>query len=82
MRLLPTFSFELVSYAAGLSTMSLPSFLAATLVGVAAPAVALVGLGDALLMHQVAALSVFGALLLLMVAPLAWWSWAPRGGSG
>lgn len=81
-RLLPTFSFELVSYAAGLSTMSLPSFLAATLVGVAAPVVALVSLGDALLTHRIAALSIFGALLLLTVVPLAWWSWGPRGVPG
>lgn len=77
-RLLPTFSFELVSYAAGLSRMSLPAFLGATLIGVAGPAVLLVALGDALLEHQQFVLATFGVLLVITVVPLAWWGWGPH----
>ena len=77
-RLLPTFSFELVSYAAGLSRMSLPAFLGATLIGVSGPAVLLVALGDALLEHRQLVLATFGVLLVITVVPLAWWGWGPR----
>ena len=77
-RLLPTFSFEVVSYAAGLSRMSLPAFLVATLVGVAGPASLLVALGDALLGHPRLVLGVFGLLLAITVVPLVWWGWGPH----
>ena len=51
-RLIPTFSFELVSYAAGLSSMSLGAFVVATVAGVTLPVMALVGVGDAIVEHE------------------------------
>ena len=48
-RLLPLFSFDLVSYGAGLTTMSLKAFALATLVGMVPPTFALVYFGSSAL---------------------------------
>lgn len=77
-RLIPTFSFELVSYAAGLSSMSLGAFMVATLAGVALPVMALVAIGDALVEHERLALTAGSVLLGATVVPLLWWSFRGR----
>ncbi len=48
-RLLPVFSFDLVSYGAGLTTMSLKAFALATFVGMVPPTFALVYFGSSVL---------------------------------
>lgn len=74
LRLVPTFHFDLVSYAAGLTSMSLGRFAAATLVGMTPPVIAIVAVGDQLASRPALALAIFGTLLLLAVGPLTWWS--------
>lgn len=74
MRLVPTFHFDLVSYAAGLTSMRLVPFAAATLAGMAPPVIAIVTVGDQIDSSPILALSIFGALLAIVLVPLAWWS--------
>lgn len=74
LRLVPTFHFDLVSYAAGLTAMSLSRFAIATLVGMTPPVIAIVAVGDQLDAHPSVAIAIFGALVVLALGPLVWWS--------
>jgi len=78
MRLIPLFHFDWVSYGAGLSRMPILSFATATLVGMLIPVVAIVAVGDSLADSPLRAASIFGALVLLTVAPVVWWFWQRR----
>ncbi len=51
-RLIPVFSFEVVSYGAGLTNISLKAFAVATLVGMAPPTFALTYLGSSIISAQ------------------------------
>ena len=51
-RLVPVFSFDIVSYGAGLTKMSLKAFALATLVGMAPPTFAFTYLGSAVVTVQ------------------------------
>lgn len=73
MRLLPVFNFDWVSYAAGLTPMSLRTFSAATFAGMLLPVIAIVAVGDALLTNPGQAALIFGGLVLLAVLPLGFW---------
>ncbi len=73
-RLLPVFSFEWVSYAAGLTTMRSSTFVAVTTVGSAGPVMLLVAVGDLLVTHPGVAAVIFGGLAAVTVLPLAWWA--------
>ena len=77
LRLLPTFHFDWVSYAAGLSTLRLAPFALSTLIGMTPPVIAIVLVGDQLTSRPALALSIFGALVVAGLAPLVWWSIAP-----
>ncbi len=72
-RLLPVFNFDWVSYAAGLTSMSLRTFVVATAAGVFLPVVGIVYVGDQLLVHPGRAALVFGGLVLAVVLPLLYW---------
>ena len=74
MRLLPAFHFDWVSYAAGLSRISLCRFAAATLLGMIPPVIAIVAVGDLMIDQPATATALFGALALVTALPLAWWS--------
>ncbi len=78
MRLIPLFHFDWVSYAAGLSRISLLSFATATLIGMTPPVIAIVAVGDSLADSPLRAASIFGALILLTLTPLAYWLWRRR----
>ncbi len=80
-RLLPIFSFDLVSYGAGLTNMSLKAFAFATLVGMIPPTYALVYLGSStmtlqwpLILSGIAVVIVFVFLpKWIMQNQSAWW---------
>ncbi|MGE3857648.1 MAG: TVP38/TMEM64 family protein [Dehalococcoidia bacterium] len=78
MRLLPVFSFEWLSYAAGLTSMSGRRFLAVTMVGTLVPVVLLVGVGGLIATDPSAALAIFALLASSAIIPLAWWSLPAR----
>ena len=79
MRLLPVFNFDWVSYAAGLTQMSTRSFALATLLGMTAPVIGIVAVGDALVSDPSRAALIFGVLVGLAIFPLLWWSiWPDR----
>lgn len=73
-RLLPVFSFEWVSYAAGLTTMRASTFIIVTTVGTAGPVMILVAVGDLLVTRPAMAAGIFGGLAAITVLPLAWWA--------
>lgn len=79
MRLLPAFNFDWVSYAAGLTSMLVRTFAAATFLGMLPPVVAIVAVGD-LLVSRPASWSalIFGALFVLWAVPFLWWLRPPR----
>ena len=77
-RLLPVFSFDWVSYAAGLTSMSLRTFVVATAAGVFLPVVGIVYVGDQLLVRPERAALVFGLLLSAVLLPLLYWLWGER----
>lgn len=70
MRLLPVFNFDWVSYAAGLTSMSLGRFALATLVGMTPPVVAIVAVGANLTERPLLAGGIFAALLALALGPV------------
>jgi uncharacterized membrane protein YdjX (TVP38/TMEM64 family) len=71
MRLLPLFSFDWVSYGAGLSAIRFRVFMAATLLGMTPPVIAIVAVGATLPSSPWLAGTIFGALVLALVLPLA-----------
>lgn len=81
-RLVPVFSFDVVSYGAGLTNMSLPAFATATLVGMVPPTFALVYFGGALVSNQLPLVLAGGAMVaVFLLAPKlvlrhggAWWA--------
>ncbi len=73
MRLLPAFNFDWVSYAAGLTSMSLRTFASATFLGMLPPVVAIVAVGDLLVSRPRWSVLIFGALFMLWVGPFLWW---------
>lgn len=73
-RLLPVFSFEWVSYAAGLTTMRASTFVVVTTAGTAGPVMLLVAVGDLLVTRPGIAAATFGGLAAVTVLPLAWWA--------
>ena len=79
MRLLPVFNFDWVSYAAGLTAISLPVFAIATFVGMIPPVVAIVAVGATLSTSPIISVSIFALLVLAVVIPLIW-PWVPRPG--
>lgn len=79
MRLLPVFNFDWVSYAAGLTAISLPVFAVTTLVGMVPPVIAIVAVGATFSTSPVLAITIFVLLVLAVVVPLVW-PWVPRAG--
>ena len=73
MRLLPAFNFDWVSYAAGLTSMSVRTFAAATFLGMLPPVVAIVAVGDLLVSRPGWSALIFGALFVLWAVPFLWW---------
>ena len=71
-RLLPVFSFDIVSYGAGLTKMSLKAFALATFVGMAPPTFALTYLGSAVMTVQWP-LILAGGLLVVVFLVLPKW---------
>lgn len=78
MRLLPAFNFDWVSYAAGLTSMSVRTFAVATFFGMLPPVVAIVAVGDLLVSRPEWSALIFGALLMLWVVPFLYWLRPPR----
>ncbi len=73
MRLLPAFSFDWVSYAAGLTSMSVRAFAVATFLGMLPPVVAIVAVGDLLVSRPGWSALIFGLLFVLWAVPFLWW---------
>ena len=73
MRLLPVFNFDWVSYAAGLTRMSLAQFTLATFAGMILPVIGIVAVGDQLIANPARAVLIFGILAALAVLPFVWW---------
>jgi uncharacterized membrane protein YdjX (TVP38/TMEM64 family) len=73
MRLLPIFNFDWVSYAAGLTTISLARFAGATLVGMTPPVIAITAVGSTFTDKPIVAGALFGALIALTLGPVAVW---------
>ncbi|MBR74559.1 MAG: hypothetical protein CL872_06460, partial [Dehalococcoidaceae bacterium] len=69
-RFIPTFSFDLVSYCAGLTSMNALKFNIATFLGMFVPITALVFVGDALLTNPLLAFAVFGILIIAFFVPV------------
>ena len=69
-RLLPVFNFDWVSYAAGLTSISLPRFAAATFVGMIPPVVAIVAVGASLPNRPLLSAGIFAGLVALALGPL------------
>ncbi len=70
MRLLPVFNFDWVSYAAGLTAMSLPRFAIATLIGMTPPVIAITAVGSTYADDPVLSISLLAVLVLLATGPL------------
>ncbi len=73
MRLLPAFSFDWLSYAAGLTSMPVRTFAIATFLGTLPPVVAIVAVGDLLTTTPTWSIALFVILALLWAAPILWW---------
>ncbi len=71
MRLLPVFNFDWVSYAAGLTSISVRAFALATLVGMIPPVVAIVAVGATLPGNPRLAGTILAILVLAVLIPLA-----------
>jgi uncharacterized membrane protein YdjX (TVP38/TMEM64 family) len=68
-RLFPLFSFDWVSYAAGLTRMAYRSYALASLLGMVAPVVAIVYVGDVLLTHPGRSAAAFTGLVVWSALP-------------
>ncbi|MBA2247048.1 MAG: TVP38/TMEM64 family protein [Chloroflexia bacterium] len=79
MRLLPVFNFDWVSYAAGLTSISVRAFALATFVGMIPPVVAIVAVGATLPGNPVLAGTILAILVLAVLIPLAMPGFARRG---
>ncbi len=81
MRLLPVFNFDLVSYAAGLTTIALPLFALVTLVGMTPPVIAIVAIGSNYADRSVPSFAILGVLVLSTVGSLlvGWYRRRPAG---
>ena len=78
MRLLPVFNFDWVSYAAGLTSLSVRAFALATFVGMIPPVVAIVAVGATLPGNPVLAGTILALLVLAVLIPLAMPGFARR----
>lgn len=79
-RLVPLFSFALISYAAGLTSVTALRFLVASVIGMVPMTFVFAGLGHTLDIHPVWTV-VSGGLVLLVMTLMPWW-WHRRGRSG
>ena len=77
-RLVPVFSFALVSYAAGLTAVTLGRFLLASIIGMLPMTLVFVGLGQGFQIHPIASL-VAGALLLTVMMVVPYYARGPLG---
>lgn len=69
-RLIPLFSFALISYAAGLTAITTGRFLLASFIGMLPMTLVFAGLGQGLHVHPVLSISAgIGVLLVMMLAP-------------
>jgi uncharacterized membrane protein YdjX (TVP38/TMEM64 family) len=71
MRLLPLFSFDWVSYGAGISSIRFSTFAWATFFGMIPPVVAIVAVGATLPSSPLLAGTIFALLILALALPLA-----------
>lgn len=71
MRLLPVFNFDWASYAAGLTSIPVPVFALATLVGMILPVMAIIASGSTLPGSPVPAGSILAMLVLAVLISLA-----------
>lgn len=78
-RLVPLFSFALISYAAGLTSVTALRFLIASVIGMLPMTFVFAGLGHSLDVHPV--WTVLAAALVLLVMTLTPWWWHRRGQS-
>lgn len=78
-RLVPLFSFALISYAAGLTSVTALRFLIASVIGMLPMTFVFAGLGHSLDVHPV--WTVLAAALVLLVMTLTPWWWHRRGHS-
>ena len=69
-RFIPTFSFDLISYCAGLTSMNFIKFNLATFIGMVIPITGLVFVGDVLLTNPWLAFIVFGILVIAFIIPI------------
>lgn len=79
-RLVPLFSFALISYAAGLTSVTALRFLLASVIGMVPMTFVFAGLGHTLDIHPVWTVAA-GGLVLLVMTLMPWW-WHRRGRSG
>ena len=70
MRVLPVFNFDWVSYAAGLTSVSLPVFALATFIGMIPPVVGIVAVGATLSDNPALSGAIFSGLVVLAIGPL------------
>ncbi|MDQ3657155.1 MAG: TVP38/TMEM64 family protein [Chloroflexota bacterium] len=70
LRLLPAFNVDWVSYAAGLTAISLPRFAIATLIGMTPPVIAITAVGSTYADSPVLSISILVVLVLLATGPL------------
>jgi len=71
-RLVPLFSFALISYAAGLTAMSTSRFLLATLIGMLPMTLVYVGLGQTLHVHPLLTV-ISGGLIVALMITVPWY---------
>lgn len=79
MRLLPAFNFDWVSYAAGLTAITLPRFAIATLIGMTPPVIAITAVGSTYADSPVLSISILVVLVVLATGPLMMLMRRPRG---
>ncbi|SFR66249.1 Uncharacterized membrane protein YdjX, TVP38/TMEM64 family, SNARE-associated domain [Marinobacter daqiaonensis] len=76
-RLVPVFSFALISYAAGLTSVTVTRFLLASVIGMLPMTFVFAGLGNTFELHPL--WTVFAAGLVLVVMTVMPWLWHQRG---
>jgi len=78
MRLLPAFNFDWVSYAAGLTAISLSRFAIATLIGMTPPVIAITAVGSTYADSPVLSITILVVLVVLATGPLMMLMRRPR----